>query len=297
MRKKGRMYYYENLGMINDERRYPFIDVVTDRMIGTVGDEFWTLRARLGLNVILRGRVWRILQIDEERGVLHVLPSEDPLGALPGWDGELIPVPRDVAQGVGDLRERIAVEMERLGSVDDAVKALSEELGADEAALKAAADEINVHTGAGFPLPTKKRILLEAYDKYLIIHSGYGERVNRTLGAILDALLSDHDLIYSWWNDPYRILVEAPRRITSYDLERIQGLISGITEEDAERLLNEFIEARWPFGYKMKFIAENTDITDKFMDKLCRDAWCYIVDQLPLGELEVHLNGHVGGEL
>ena len=256
MRKKGRMYYYENLGMINDERRYPFIDVVTDRMIGTVGDEFWTLRARLGLNVILRGRVWRILQIDEERGVLHVLPSEDPLGALPGWDGELIPVPRDVAQGVGDLRERIAVEMERLGSVDDAVKALSEELGADEAALKAAADEINAHTGAGFPLPTKKRILLEAYEKYLIIHSGYGERVNRTLGAILDALLSDHDLIYSWWNDPYRILVEAPRRITSYNLERIQGLISGITEEDAERLLNEFIEARWPFGYKMKFIAE-----------------------------------------
>ena len=256
MRDKGRRYYYENLGMINDERRYPFIDVVTDRVIGTVGDEFWTLRARIGLNVILRGRVWRILQIDEERGVLHVLPSEDPLGALPGWDGELIPVPRDVAQGVGDLRERIAAETERLGSVDDAVRALSEELGADEAAVKAAADEISAHTGAGFPLPTEKRILLEAHEKYLVVHSGYGERVNRTLGAILDALLSDHDLIYSWWNDPYRILVEAPRRITSYDLERIRNLIAGITGEDAERLLGEFIEARWPFGYRMKFIAE-----------------------------------------
>ena len=256
MRNKSRRYYYENLGMINDERRYPFINVVTDRVIGTVGDEFWTLRARLGLNVILRGRVWRILQIDEERGVLHVLPSEDPLGALPGWDGELIPVPRDVAQEVGDLRERIAGEMERLGSKEGAVLSLSEELGADIAALNAAADEVEAHRDAGFPLPTKKRILLEAYEKYLIIHSGYGERVNRTLGALLDALLSDHDLIYSWWNDPYRILVEAPRRITSYDLERIEGLISGITEEDAVRLLDEFIEARWPFGYRMKFIAE-----------------------------------------
>jgi len=66
-RKKGRMYYYENLGMINDERRYPFIDAVTDRIIGTVGDEFWTLRARVGLTVILKGRVWKILQIDDER--------------------------------------------------------------------------------------------------------------------------------------------------------------------------------------------------------------------------------------
>jgi len=256
MRKKGRMYYYENLGMINDERRYPFINVVTDRVIGTVGDEFWTLRARLGLNVILRGRVWRILQIDEERGVLHVIPSEDPLGALPGWDGELIPVPRDVAQEVGDLRERIAGEMERLGSKDEALEHLSEELGSDIAALKAAADEVEAQREAGFPLPTKRRILLEAYDKYLVVHSGFGERVNRTLGAMLDALLSDHDLIYSWWTDPYRILVEAPRRITKFDVDKVVDLISNIAEEDAERLLNEFIEARWPFGYRMKFIAE-----------------------------------------
>jgi Lhr-like helicase len=77
--------------MINDERRYPFINAITDEMIGTVGDEFWSLRARVGLNVILRGRVWRILQIDEERGVIHALPSTDPLGAAPGWDGELNP--------------------------------------------------------------------------------------------------------------------------------------------------------------------------------------------------------------
>ena len=54
--KKGQRYYFENLGMINDERRYPFINVVTDKVIGTVGDEFWTLRARVGLNVILRGK-------------------------------------------------------------------------------------------------------------------------------------------------------------------------------------------------------------------------------------------------
>jgi len=81
---KGRRYYYENLGMINDERRYPFINAITDEMIGTVGDEFWSLRARVGLNVILRGRVWRILQIDEKRGVIHALPSTDPRSTRPG---------------------------------------------------------------------------------------------------------------------------------------------------------------------------------------------------------------------
>ncbi|MFQ6053402.1 MAG: hypothetical protein ACE5OO_04135, partial [Candidatus Bathyarchaeia archaeon] len=254
--KKGRMYYYENLGMINDERRYPFVNVVTDRVIGTVGDEFWTLRARLGLNVILRGRVWRILQIDEDRGVLHVIPSDDPLGALPGWDGELIPVPRTVAEEVGDMREAIAAEISRLGSKEKAVEALSRRLDSDDAALKAAADEVEAHLRLGFPIPTKRRILLEAYDRFLIVHSTFGERVNRTLGCVFDAVLSEHDLIYGWWNDPYRILIEAPRKLDKFDLENAEGWLFGLSEDEVEGRLREYMDTRFPFGYKMKFIAE-----------------------------------------
>ena len=95
----------------------PFINAITDEMIGTVGDEFWSLRARVGLNVILKGRVWRILQIDEERGVLHALPSTDPLGAAPGWDGELIPVSRELAEETGTLRETILEAEDNLESI------------------------------------------------------------------------------------------------------------------------------------------------------------------------------------
>ncbi len=182
---KGNRYYYENLGMINDERRYPFINAVTDEVIGTVGDEFWSLRARLGLNVILRGRVWRIIQIDEERGVLHVLPSDDPLGALPGWDGELIPVPRVVAEDVGSLRERITKEVLGEQDKEGTIKRVAGELQTDESSVRAAAAEAEAHVAQGFPLPTRNRLLLEAYDKYLVIHCTYGENANRTLGAIL----------------------------------------------------------------------------------------------------------------
>jgi len=254
--KKGRNYYYINLGMINDERRYPFVNVVTDRVIGTVGDEFWTLRARVGLNVILRGRVWRILQIDEDRGVLHVIPSDDPLGALPGWEGELIPVPKAVAEEVGDLREVITEEISRLGSKEKAVESLSRRLDADESAVRAAADEVEAHINLGFPLPTKRRILFEAYDRYLVVHSTFGERVNRTLGCVFDAILSEHDLIYSWWNDPYRILIEAPRRLDKFDLENSAGWLFNLSEDEVERHLREYMDSRFPFGYKMKFIAE-----------------------------------------
>jgi ATP-dependent Lhr-like helicase len=267
-KQKGRMYYYENLGMINDERRYPFIDVVTDRMIGTVGDEFWMLRARVGLTVILKGRVWKILQIDDERGVLHVVPSEDPLAAHPGWDGELIPVPAEMAQRVGAVRGQIVQEIENQGGKEKAVEVLAERFNSDVSAVKAAADEVEAQREAGYPVPTDRNILLEAYDRYLIVHSSLGEKGNRTLGAVLDTVLSDHDLIYSWWNDPYRILIEAPRKLDRFDLEKVEDLMGSLSNGDVDKSLDEFIEARFPFGYRMKFIAERFGVIPrgKLMD-------------------------------
>jgi ATP-dependent Lhr-like helicase len=248
---KGRRYYYENLGMMNDERRYPFINAITDEMIGTVGDEFWSLRARVGLNVILRGRVWRILQIDEQRGVIHALPSTDPMGAAPGWDGELIPVTREIAEEAGILRETIQVASENQG-----LESLTESLEADEGSLKEIADESKAHLKSGLPLPNPNNMILEVWDQYIIIHSTRGENFNRTLGAILDAALSEHDLIYNWWNDPYRLLIEAPNKLNEYEIQQIADLITGLTNEEADRLLVEYMHTRFPFGYKMKFIAE-----------------------------------------
>jgi len=157
---------------------------------------------------------------------------------------------------VGDLREAIAEEIAKLGSKEKAVEALSRRLGASEDALRVAADEVEAHLRQGLPLPTRRRILLEAYDRYLVVHSTFGERVNRTLGCVFDAVLSEHDLIYSWWNDAYRILIEAPRKLDKFDLESVEGWLFSLSEDDVKDRLQEYMDARFPFGYKMKFIAE-----------------------------------------
>ena len=253
--KKGQRYYFENLGMINDERRYPFINVVTDKVIGTVGDEFWTLRARVGLNVILKGKVWKILQIDEDEGRLFVLPSDDPLGALPGWDGELIGVTKDIAEEVGDIREKIA-ERIKVKGLDATVEELSRELKVPLATIGIAAKEVDDQQKHGFPIPTKELILLEAYERYIIIHTAYGSKVNTTLSCVLDAALSERDLILGWWSDAYRILIETPRKATKYDVDDILNVLKGLTPDEAEKRLTEYMEARFPYAYNMKFIAE-----------------------------------------
>jgi ATP-dependent Lhr-like helicase len=253
--KKGQMYYFENLGMINDERRYPFVNVATDRIIGTVGDEFWTLRARVGLNVILRGRVWRIIQIDEDNGRLFVMPSDDTLGALPGWDGELIGVPQPIAEHVDDLREEISNEIHEKG-LEETVKSISTRLRVSQAAVRIAAAEVQSQEEVGAPLPGKDRIILESYERWLIIHSGYGSKVNTTLGTIIDAILSDKDLIISWWADTYRILIETPYKVGKNELEEIAATFRALTPDEAEKRLSQYLDARFPYAYNLKFIAE-----------------------------------------
>jgi len=254
--RKTRLYYYENLSMIPDERRYPIVNIISDRKIGTLGDEFMALRVRVGLNFICRGKVWRIVQIEDETGKVYVVPSEDPLAAIPGWDGEMLPVPFNLAQETGRMREKIAKELRRTGKAEVATEKLVEELAIDKSTLDKAVEEILEHTKQGAPIPTHNHVLLEVFDKYVIIHACFGEIVNRTLGCIFDAILSNRELIAGWWNDGYRILIETPRKLEAKEMEKLSATLFNLSVGDVEKSFNDYLEARFPFSYKMKFVAE-----------------------------------------
>jgi len=254
--RRTREYYFQNLSMIPDERRYPVVDVLSDRTIGTVGDEFMALRARLGLNIIIRGKVWRIVQIEDETGTVHVVPSEDPFAALPGWDGELLPVPLTLAQDVGRLRHEIAEALKTEKEPEKTAEKLAKQLASDKTTLLHVAEEISEQMKEKAPVPTHNLILIEGWDRFVVVHACYGELVNRTLGAIFDAVLSDQELIQGWWNNGYRILIELPRKIETNDLDRLPDLLFKLTDEEVDKAFNNYLEARFPFGYKMKFVAE-----------------------------------------
>jgi len=254
--RRTREYYHKNLSMIPDERRYPVVDVLSDHTIGTVGDEFMALRARIGLNIIIRGKVWRIIQIEDETGTVYVVPAEDPFAALPGWDGEILPVPFSLAQEVGKLRQEIAQGLKKEDNSEKVAERLAEKLSTNKTTLLESTQEIHEQMKDSAPVPTHNHILIEAFDKYVIVHACYGEIVNRTLGAIFDAVLSDQELIQGWWNNGYRILIETPRRIEQRELDRFPNLLFKLSDEEVDRAFNDYLKARFPFSYKMKFVAE-----------------------------------------
>ena len=253
--RQTRDYYYRNLSMIPDERRYPIIDVLSDRKIGSLGDEFMALRARLGLNFICKGRVWRIVQIEDETGKVFVVPSEDKFAAIPGWDGEMLPVPLDLAKEVGKLRGAIARELGN-HNVQTVTEKLAKKLHTDTSTLLQAVEEVSEYLKEGLSLPSPNYILLEGFEKYLVIHACFGEVVNRTLGSVFDTILSDHELIVGWWNDAYRILIQLPRKIEVETIDRMSRIFFKLSSREVEKAFKEYVETRFPFSYKMKFVAE-----------------------------------------
>src|SRR2546428_8140957 len=102
---RTRIYYYENLSMIPDERRYPVIDLTNQQSVGILGEEFMLTMAHVGLNFIVKGRVWQMKQITDD-GKVYVLPINDPTAAIPGWDGQILPVPGEFSVRVGEYRKQ-----------------------------------------------------------------------------------------------------------------------------------------------------------------------------------------------
>jgi len=251
--KKARKYYFSNLSMIPDERRYPVIDLTSNRTIGIVGEEFVTLRAKIGLHFICRGMVWNIEQISDD-GV-YVTPVEDPRAALPGWDGEILPIPYELAKEVGRLRRKIA---EKLGKdqLEQAVSWLCKEFQIDSNAARKIVGEILEQIRLGVPIPSDNLMLVEGFDRYLIVNCCLGELANRTLGYIIDHRLSREGLIRNWWADGYRILIELPVEVAESNFKRLVERILPKDSKEAEKDFYARVRERFPFGYYMKFVAE-----------------------------------------
>jgi len=251
---RTRLYYYENLSMIPDEKRYPIVDVTTQRNVGVLGEEFMTLRVRVGLHFICRGRVWEIMKISED-GRVYVLPIEDPTAAIPGWDGEILPVPFEIAQEVGQLRHQIA---EALTAQDPeiAIDQLAEKYEIERYGARRAVEELNELIRDRVPVPDNNTILIEVFDRYMIVHGCFGEAVNRTLSYIFESILSEKRILRNVWADGYRILIELAIEIEADEIEGFVSSILRIPTQEAETAFRRYVEARRPFSYYMKFIAE-----------------------------------------
>ena len=98
--------------------------------------------------------------------------------------------------------------------------------------------------------------MIEAFDRFLILHGCFGETVNNTLGEVYEELLSRKGLIRNWWADGYRILLELTTTTEDLSLDELRSSLFGIDQGVLEGIFKGVLHRHFPFGYYMKFIAE-----------------------------------------
>jgi len=200
-------YYFENLSMIPEEKQFLVVDESSDSAIGVLDEAFMAEYGKPGIKFIIRGSPWRILHISEEK--VHVKPVDDPTGAIPSWIGEEIPVPFEVAQEVGSIRGFVEEQMLKGLSPEEIASKLSEQYPSDEDIILRALIETTEHVASEFPVPTDKRIIIEDWEEFTIIHANFGSLTNRALAQLLGQLLSEkigYGIVVQ--HDPYRIFVQ-----------------------------------------------------------------------------------------
>ena len=250
--KLTRDYYYENLSMIPDETRYLVVDVSSNETVGILGEEFVLLKAKVGVHFVIKGKVWQVEQIAEDRKI-YVTPVEDPLAAIPGWDGEMLPIPYELAVETGRLRREISEALDR-GS--EAVQEAVKRVPGDAASRALVVDEIAEHKKMGAPVPSDRLVLFEGFGKYLIVHLCFGESVNRTFAYVFEEILSRRGLVRVWWLDGYRLLMELTTDTQELDLKAIAEELMGLAPEELERTYAVAAQRNFPFPARVKFVAE-----------------------------------------
>lgn len=238
-------YYYENLSMIPDVKKYNVFDFISKKMIGTLDQEFVNRKCKPGTEFIMHGFTWKIISIDDEEYKIEVEPIPPSLNAIPSWEGEIIPVDYEVAIEVGRLR---SLFLEKIVKKDFKVEI--NEL--DSNAFIEVKKTIENHV-KNYPLPTDKKIVVESFENCIIIHACFGNLVNETLGMILTALLSSrYGVSINTQIDPYRIALIFPYKMNP---KIVVDELNKLAPDELEKILKEIIEDTDLFAWRFWHVA------------------------------------------
>ncbi|MEM7819805.1 MAG: DEAD/DEAH box helicase [Candidatus Aenigmatarchaeota archaeon] len=244
--KKSWKYYFENLSTIPDTKQYKIISVIENEPIGNLDEEFIAEHGMIGNKFICSGRAWRIIQIIGNK--VMVEPIEDIESAIPAWEGELIPVPFDIAQYVGRLRRFISE------NIDDKniIQKLKEKYNIDTNSAKGMIEIIKKQKDRHI-VPDDKTFLIENYKDFIILHSCCGSLVNDTIGKYIAACITaETGVAVNIKTDPYRIMIQTvakPEEIKKI-LENAKNLEDVLTTslERSTLFKHRFIQVAKRFG-------------------------------------------------
>ncbi len=243
--KKSRVYFYNNISMIPDEKKLEVIDITSGKRIGYLDESF--ISCFDGQVLTIKGELWRVVGIDKNVKVEPVKAE----GVIPSWTGEEIPVPFEVSQDVGRIRKWISSMLNVLKR-EEIIEIIKKEFKTNHDACVEVVSKIEQQVKEGFIVPTDNHITIEG-DGQVVINCCFGHKVNETLGRIIALFLPKAQIEV----DPYRIKI-CPAN--ACEIERIlRSIRPEFVEYLAEKSLIDTRLLQWKiinvakrFGYLRK---------------------------------------------
>jgi ATP-dependent Lhr-like helicase len=267
--RKAREYYYENLSMIPDEKRYNVYDIVGRKSVGTLDEAFVVSFAQPGATFVTKGEIWEITEIvDDEVKVVPIQRS----GEIPSWTGEEIPVPFEVAQEVGRMRREIGVVLESLESqgsqesqgVGAAIDLLVGKYPVDHEAAAELVGLVKKQMDENLPVPDDSHVIVEGAGPSVVINACFGHKTNDTLGRALTSLLSARfGSSVALEIDPYRIELQLPKAMLA---EEIAKMLEELMPEHVEPILEMTLKNTTLLRWKMVHVARKFGAISRDVD-------------------------------
>ena len=300
-RRRSWEYYYQNLSMIPDEKRYTVYDVVGRKAVGTLDEAFVVNFAEAGATFVARGEIWEIVEVLEDDEEIRVAPINRG-GEIPTWSGEEIPVPWTVAQEAGEIRARVARLLEGgwgsvcgcgvggedgggdegregggeerdgpdgsgagAGGEEAAAAFLMEEYPADEEAAGLFIGMISSQAAALLPVPDHRTVTVEGDGTRLTVNACFGTQTNETLGRVLSALLSARlGSSVALDVDPYRIGLETSRPLIA---EEVAALLADTDPSHLGPILELTLKNTSLFTWRMVHVARKFGALRRDLDR------------------------------
>jgi len=258
-------YYFDNLSMIPEEKQFLVVDESSDSAVGVLDEAFMAEFGKPGTKFIIRGSPWIIQHISEDK--VHVRPIDDPTGAIPSWIGEEIPVPFEVSQEVGVIRGFVEEQFLKNASTEKIASKLCEQYPSDKETVLHALAETVEHVNAGFPAPTDKRIIVEDWKEFVLIHVNFGSLTNRALALLLGELLSEkmgYTAVVQ--HDPYRIFVQTMGAVKANQVVELFNDVQALSEKSVRDHLTNATVKTGLFKRRMIHVAHRFGALQKWAD-------------------------------
>lgn len=210
-------YYYSNLSTIPDSRDFAAVNMVDGHRFATLDEEFVS-SLETGMVFICAGKFWQLVDIDPVNSRVLVEPAKEAHSA-PAWEGELIPVTKEIAGEVVELKSKLW-KMDEGDAIDYLTKNYPITGGAARKALKWV-------KGMSWTEPA-----IEIFKNFAFIHIPLGSKANEALGKLLAGFFSLRTgASVGMRSDHYRIMLEFP---SATDGEFIRKVLNSISPKHIE---------------------------------------------------------------